>query len=585
MSTEDPRYFSLHQTRDEFLYYSLLVNVLTLSFFLAFDIYQHIYIGAVTDAIALFAVTISFFSLKRGGLKTWHVHLALFGGVAICSPLLITESFENTGIYWIPCIPILLFILGGTRIGVFWLMIYSVLMLLSIIAAHLGYVTLFYNLGEISFIMLATFFMGIISYIFVRYLEQTEQIIISQQKQVETALTQAQHASQAKSHFLSTMSHDLRTPLHGIIGMQDLLSQDSQNWTTEQRESLQLALHSSHILKDLLNDVLDLAKIESGKMMVEQKKVGTLPLLREAILPFIFQAQQKGIELRLRMQHVPRNIMSDQKILRQILLNLLSNAVKFTESGYINVHVSLQSNQLLFAIKDTGIGIEEAEQSSIFEPFHQCDLSKKQRQGTGLGTTIVKQCVELLGGKIALISQIGQGSCFSFTLPCLSSSQDIHELSWGMQELMPPKHYLSKQGHAPNDIEKTLSILLVEDDRIAQRIASKSIQRSGMHVDVASNGLEALELLEKRCYDAMLTDLHMPKMDGMALTRAIRQNNLSMPIIGLSAHALSSLIDEAKEAGMNAFLSKPVSPEDIVNCIQNQAVKTTSFTHTSSTSN
>jgi len=122
MSMEHIRYLSLNQKRDEFLYYSLLINVVTLAFFLVFDVYHGIYVGAITDAIALCAVSISFFSLRHGGLKTWHVHLSLFGGVAICFPLLITESFENTGIYWIPCIPILLFILGGTRIGVFWLL-------------------------------------------------------------------------------------------------------------------------------------------------------------------------------------------------------------------------------------------------------------------------------------------------------------------------------------------------------------------------------------------------------------------------------------------------------------------------------
>ncbi|MDQ6974094.1 MAG: response regulator [Mariprofundaceae bacterium] len=583
MPIEHMRYLSLHQKRDEFLYDALLLNVFTLAFFLVFDIYHHLYIGAITDAIALSAVSISFLSLRHSGLKTWHIHLSLFGGVAICFPLLITESFENTGIYWIPCIPILLFILSGTRIGVFWLLIYGVLILSTIISAILGYSTLFYSFGEIGFIMLATFFMGMISYIFVRYLEQTEQIILLQQQQVEKALTQAEHASQEKSHFLSTMSHDLRTPLHGMIGMQELLIQDAHHWTEEQRESLQLALHSSHILRSLLNDVLDLAKVESGQVVVQEESIHTFPLLREAILPFIFQAKQKGIELHLHMKHVPISIHSDQTLLRKILLNLLSNAIKFTEHGCIDIHVSYASEQLYFAVKDTGIGIKKEEQATIFEPFHQCS-TLKQHQGTGLGTSIVKKCVELLGGKASLSSQVGKGSCFSFILPCSSTFQGTtHHRSWNMKALAQSEKASPQQAEVQNhdSTAHNVSILLVEDDRIAQRIASQSLQRSGMHVDIASDGLEALALLKTHRYDGMLTDLHMPNMDGIALVRSVRQQNQTMPIIGLSAHALSSVIAEAKEAGMTTFLSKPISPEAIVNCLKSQVLEGRSISSTS----
>jgi len=579
MDMEETRYLSFQKIRKKFLYYSLLVNIFILAFFLVFDSYHHIYVGAWTDFFALTAASISFYSLNNQGLKDWHIHLALLGGIAICAPLLVIESYENTGIYWLPIMPFLLFILGGTRIGLFWLRNYFVLILLSILVSYLGLVPQIYQLGEIAFIMLVTSFMSAISYIFVRYLEQGERMILSQQAQVESALKQAEHASQAKSHFLSVMSHDLRTPLHGIIGMQELLKQDNQHWSAEQKEHLNLALHASHTLKDLLNNVLDLAKIESDKMQVHLTPIPTLDFMHGILLSFVFQAQEKHLALNLHIQNMPHTILSDEKILRQILLNLLSNALKFTHQGSIDVYVSQVGQQIEFSVQDTGAGIPEREQEHIFDAFQQCSTASHQQGGTGLGTAIVKQCVELLGGTISLSSQVGQGSQFSFTLPYSNdgysgNSASLVNISWGIPDLLQYMHKASKTSpldnmEAVNEQRDThLSVLLVEDDHIAQRLTCKTLQRAGMSVELANHGFEALEKLQTQSYDVMLTDLHMPKMDGMTLIRKVRETNATMPIIGLSAHALTSLIDEAKAAGMNDFLSKPIAPEAILQCVQ-----------------
>jgi len=574
--TKPLSYFSLLQTREVFLRHFLFVCLLVLTFYVIFDIFHQFYLGAFTDFITGIAVGVSFFSICKHGIKNWHIHLTLLGGICLFAPLLIIEAFGETGIYWLPTMPVLTFMLGGTRVGLMWAIAYIACLLLSILLASLGFISLQYTWDQTSFMMFVTIFMGVISYFFVRYLEETEVIFLLQQKQLEQAVLEAQSASDLKSQFLSTISHELRTPLHGIIGMQELLAKENIAWTAEQRGYLQLSLDASKSLKHLLNDVLDLAKIEANQMLLEEKNVDILVLTRESLLPFIFHIKEKGVQLHLVLDDIPKWVTGDIARLRQILFNLLGNAVKFTEHGSIRLKVerdSLVRNQLKFSIQDTGIGIPSEEVAHVFEAFYQCSNSPHAIKGTGLGTSIIKQSVELLGGKIELRSELNKGSCFTFYIPYKSGDQESYSLTWDIEDITKAKktNVINRKADESTEKSEKLRVLLVDDDRIGLRIAMKTLKQAGIDVEAAEHGQEALNLLEKNSYDVMLTDLRMPCMDGITLTRLIRaqekETSRYMPIIGLSAHALSSAVDEAMAAGMDEFLLKPIEPSAILDCV------------------
>ncbi|MDQ6956778.1 MAG: ATP-binding protein, partial [Mariprofundaceae bacterium] len=232
------------------------------------------------------------------------------------------------------------------------------------------------------------------------------------------AIQQAEQANRAKSEFLSTISHELRTPIHGIIGLQKLIAEDVDQLSSEQRENLMLAQQSAKSLRALVNDVLDLAKIESGKMDLVSKKFNLKQCVCDAIIPFRVLAIEKGVVLSLYIDHAPKEILSDESRLRQILLNLVGNAMKFTQKGEVSIHIKEEGGQLYFAVKDSGIGISDEDLKHIFEPFVQgSENHQAQYFGSGLGTSIVKRFVELMKGQVQVESTLGKGSCFSFNIP------------------------------------------------------------------------------------------------------------------------------------------------------------------------
>jgi len=576
----DTRYFSLQQARETFLRRFLFICILILIYYIIFDIYHHIYTGAVTDLIALIAVGASFLSIRKVGIQMWQIHLTLFGGICLFGPLLLVVSVDGTGLYWLPALPVLTFILGGSWYGSLWAGAYFICLFASMLLAAFGTITLEYDWTQTFSMLLVTASLGIWSYFFVRYLEETESTVFEQQKQLEKALNEAEEASKSKSAFLSTMSHELRTPLHGIIGMQELLSKENEGWSDEQRECLQLSIKSSRALKDLLNDVLDLAKIEANQMDVAEFPLDTLELVRESLIPFAFHAKKKGIQLNLTIENTPKMILSDVMRIRQILFNLLGNAVKFTKKGSVTLKVKLdssESNFLKFSVEDTGIGIPLTEQKHVFEPFFQCSNSPHDIKGTGLGTSIIKQSVELLKGEILVESKIGHGSRFTFTLPYKNIDEETYSLHWGINEITAIDH--THASPSKPEFTKELHILLVEDDEVSQRIAKKVLTRAGMRVDIASNGLEALEKLKECSFDVMLTDLRMPYMDGITLAKTVRtrEKNTSkrLLIIGLSADAMSSVVDKAIHAGIDVFLPKPIEPRAILSCVIESDLYTT----------
>lgn len=395
--------------------------------------------------------------------------------------------------------------------------------------------------------------------------------LTTSERNLREAIKQAEAASHAKSDFLSVMSHELRTPLHGIIGLQKLISDDAEHLSSEQRENLMLAQQSAKSLRSLVNDVLDLAKIESGNMELVQGEFVLFECIRDALVPFVLAARKKSIGLSLDIKNSPEIIIGDESRLRQVLLNLIGNAIKFTDHGEILVRVAHQDELLHFTIKDSGRGISPEDLETIFEPFTQLDGSNMTGQkGTGLGTSIVKRFIELMNGDIQVESTVGKGSCFTFQVPCNPvGKKRTNQIINVIQDNLNLVDSISNQEQKPVSQSHHIKALLAEDDPIGQRIAVKQLTKAGIDVVAVDDGITAWEMIQEESYDLLLTDLRMPGMSGIELTQKVRQmerdlNSPYLPIIGLSAHALDEVANECLEAGMDHFMTKPVDPETIL---------------------
>jgi signal transduction histidine kinase/ActR/RegA family two-component response regulator len=365
---------------------------------------------------------------------------------------------------------------------------------------------------------------------------------------------EAQTASRAKGDFLASMSHEIRTPLNAIIGAIELLGESNLNH--HQQELAHLALSSSNLLLSTLNSVLDFSRIESGKVDVDPVVFDLAAELDLILDGMRASAETKGLQLLLqRNGNLPRRVRGDKSLLRQILVNLLGNAVKFTDKG--QVELEIQCNNLPkvdFFVRDTGPGIPPEKLKSIFRPFEQADRSRaRQHVGTGLGLTISQRLCASLGGHITVESQPGVGSVFHVQVP-LPPDQEAETST--------------DQRRAPENVRQLLStarILLVEDNNINTVIGKLLLQSMGcQQIFYADNGEKALLLLEENECDVVLMDCFMPVMDGLETTRELRRREASQPgrrrtpVIGLSASTERDCIEAALQAGMDAYLTKPV---------------------------
>lgn len=365
------------------------------------------------------------------------------------------------------------------------------------------------------------------------------------------ALAQAEAATLAKSRFLAMMSHEIRTPLNGILGLGELLSLSTLD--TEQRRQVATIRTSGENLLALINDILDFSKIEEGQMALETAPLSPMDTLQEVVSLLRVQAGTKGLPLRVEVGNgVPAHVQGDVHRLRQVWLNLLGNAIKFTERGEVVATLSVGSEGWLWGeVRDTGIGMPESVVAHLFQPFVQADSSTTRRfGGTGLGLVITRRLVELMGGRVDVRSVPGQGSVFRFGWPAPGCTEAVlHPTGAGDA---PPLHTgLS-----------ALRVLLVEDHPVNRQLALAQLKKLGLTgVKTAADGEFALEHLRHGVFDAVLMDMQMPRLDGLATSRCLRQMPLvHQPwVIAMTANAYEEDRQACREAGMDGFLSKPVS--------------------------
>ncbi len=376
-------------------------------------------------------------------------------------------------------------------------------------------------------------------------------------------------ATKAKSEFLARMSHEIRTPMNGIIGMTYLAMRDRPE--EKQLKYLQRIDNAAKSLLGVINDILDFSKMEADKMDIASSSFSLSGMLRSVYDLMLVRSQEKGINLVFSVaDDVPDIVVGDSLRLGQICINICSNALKFTESGTVSLHVSLQSRQddgilLLFAVKDTGIGIDAKAQNGIFDSFSQADGSTTRKYGgTGLGLAICQSLTHMMGGTIWVESEPGKGSTFYFTI--LVGEGEAKEFEAKEQ---------SAAAVHPETEQVPLHVLLAEDNEINQEIAVELLKGMGITTTVAQNGAEALQLWEAEPFDLILMDIQMPVMDGLTATRRIRASSAAhsktVPIIAMTANAMSGDKEKSLEAGMNAHITKPFDVKELHDTIMEWA--------------
>ncbi len=391
--------------------------------------------------------------------------------------------------------------------------------------------------------------------------ELSEEVDQRKRKEVELSLAKevAEKADRAKSEFVANMSHEIRTPLHGLLGIAEHLRETQLN--VEQKENVETLIDSGAMLLSLINDILDFSKIEAGQLELEQTLFDPRLVLQSTVQLLDQKAVEKGIKLVavLGDSDLPLHVTGDLVRIRQILVNLAGNAVKFTDHGNVTINLIEERGdgvvRLRYLVRDSGIGIAKEKLDSIFDKFSQAEASTtRQYGGSGIGLTICRDLVELMGGEMGVESEVGDGSTFWF------------EISLPEVEVVEADVEQSTSKQAGEDALDLVRILAVDDNAVNRKVLELHLGKLGCIIEQATNGQEAVEMMAATDYHLVLMDMHMPVMDGMDATRAIRAAELEgehTPIVAMTANVVKGTREKCLEAGMDDYLSKPAKPADL----------------------
>lgn len=388
--------------------------------------------------------------------------------------------------------------------------------------------------------------------------DNTEKLI-SSEHQLKLAMQDAENANKAKSIFLARMSHELRTPLNAILGFTNILKK-SMNATTREKDNLNIIKKSGEHLLNIINEILELSKIEAGKIELSPKTFNLYELIKEIENIFAFRCEGKDLKFIITLSNnLPKLIRADEQRLRQILINLLGNSLKFTQKGQISLYIYELNNKLFFEVKDTGIGIDKKNQEKVFKPFEQVKLDNYTEQGTGLGLSITKELITLMGGSVYLKSKLLEGSEFYFSINYEKSREEELLITSKIKDIIGVKN---------QDFTKT--ILVVDDIKENRDLIVQLLAFYGFKTKEASSGVEALALFDNQNkeekIDLIFMDILMENLDGLETMQIIRkkEKDVRIPIIALSANVFEEDKKQALSCGADDFLPKPVAEKDIL---------------------
>lgn len=391
------------------------------------------------------------------------------------------------------------------------------------------------------------------------YTHNLEDRVSERTKELEAAKIRAEQSSKVRSEFLANMSHEIRTPMNGVLGMMELLKETELN--KKQLNYVSVAENSGNIMLVIINDILDLSKFESGKLAIEEESFNLNETIEDLVSLFEKELKDKNVDLLVSIDPaIPNYLLGGQIRFSQVIINLLGNAKKFTDSG--DIHLSLKLNgitaddvDIYVSVKDSGIGIANESQKKIFDSFEQAEVNTSRHYGgTGLGLTLCRKLVKMMGGDIYVDSILGEGSNFYFNVKMKEVSNDV-----------VTKHYRRAEDHNFN-----ANVLIVEDNEVNQMVATGILKNIGCKSVVAENGETGLELIQKNKFDIVLMDINMPVLNGCEATKLYRKNepeNEHLPIVALTANILPEDVQAYYDAGMDDYISKPFSADMIRNVL------------------